>query len=157
MFFNNVFQWSGRLNVELTLFIANSSVHMARTVWVCAYMILLTTSCWLASEQKYVGGSFPFSQVLCPLLHLNCHIIILLIIGIISIKRDLTNAFSSFQIIWNSKRYLGPLQLISYALEIGLSIIKLQWPAFVIMRIFQLHASTLIKVWNILLNDWLVH
>ena len=51
--------------------------------------------------------------------------------------------FSSFQIIRHSKRYLGPLQLISYALEIGLSIIKLQWPEFLIMHTFQLHASNL--------------
>ena len=45
-------------------------------------------------------------------------------------KRDLTHAFSSFQIIRYPKRYLGPLQPISYALKIGLPIMELQWPEF---------------------------
>ena len=43
----------------------------------------------------------------------------------------------------HSQRYLGPLQIISYALEIGLSFMEFRWPEFLIMRIFQLHASTL--------------
>ena len=56
---------------------------------------------------------------------------------IVSMKRGLTHAFSSFQITLYSKRYLGPLQIISYTLEIGLSIITLLWPEFLIMRTFQ--------------------
>ena len=56
---------------------------------------------------------------------------------IVSTKRGLTHAFSSFQITLYSKRYLGPLQIISYTLEIGLSIITLLWPEFLIMRTFQ--------------------
>ena len=43
----------------------------------------------------------------------------------------------------NYLRYLGPLQLLSYALEIGLSIMELLWPEYLIMRTFQLHASAL--------------
>ena len=40
-----------------------------------------------------------------------------------------------FQIISYSKRYLCPLQLLSYALKISLSIMELQWPEFLITRI----------------------
>ena len=38
-------------------------------------------------------------------------------------------------------RYLGPLQLLSYALEIFVSFVELQWPEFLIMCAFQLHVS----------------
>ena len=57
-------------------------------------------------------------------------------------KRDLVHIFSSFQIISYSKRHLYPLQLLSYALEISLSIMELQWPEFLIIH-FKLRASTL--------------
>ena len=49
-------------------------------------------------------------------------------------KRDLANIFSSFQIISYSKRHLCPLQLLSYAREICLSIMELQGPEFLITR-----------------------
>ena len=49
---------------------------------------------------------------------------------------SVTHPFSSFQIF-------DILLLISYALEIGLSIVKLLWPEFFVVRTFQLHASTL--------------
>ena len=38
--------------------------------------------------------------------------------------------FSSFQNISYSKRHLCPLQLLSYALEISMSIMVLQWPEY---------------------------
>ena len=41
-----------------------------------------------------------------------------------------------FQIISVSKRHLCPLQLLSYTLEIGLSIMELQWPEILITRTF---------------------
>ena len=52
-------------------------------------------------------------------------------------KRDLAH------IISYSKRHLYPLQLLSYALEISLPIMDLQWPEFLITRTFQLQASNL--------------
>ena len=51
-------------------------------------------------------------------------------------RRDLAHIFSSFQIISLSKRHLCPLQLLSYALKISLSIMELQGPEFLIMRTF---------------------
>ena len=56
--------------------------------------------------------------------------------GIVAAKRNLAHIFSSFQSISFSKRHLCPLQLFSYALLISLSITELQWPEFVIMRMF---------------------
>ena len=44
--------------------------------------------------------------------------------------------FSSFQVISYSKRHLCPLQLLSYALKISLSIMGLQGPEFLITRTF---------------------
>ena len=44
------------------------------------------------------------------------------------------HAFSSFQVTLYSKRYLGPLQMISYTLEIGLSIIQLPVNFFIISQ-----------------------
>ena len=41
------------------------------------------------------------------------------------------------------KIYLGPLKRISYALEIGTSIMELRWSEFLVMCIFKLHTSTL--------------
>ena len=72
--------------------------------------------------------------------HIMSH---LYIYGIVAAKRDLVHIFSSFQIIVFSKRHLCPLQLLSYALEISLSIMELQWPGFLITHTFLLHASTL--------------
>ena len=59
----------------------------------------------------------------------------------IHVKGNLTHAFS----ILHSKRYLVFRVSITYflALKIGLSIMELQWPEFLITRTFQLHASTL--------------
>ena len=57
---------------------------------------------------------------------------------------DLTHAFSSFQMIC-SKRYhmhVGPLQRISYTLEIGMSIMELQWFEFLVICIFQIACIT---------------
>ena len=45
------------------------------------------------------------------------------IYGIVAAKRDLTHVFKLFKI---------PLQLIFYTLEIGQSIVELQWPEFLI-------------------------
>ena len=52
------------------------------------------------------------------------------IYGIEAANRDLAHNVSSFQIISYSKRQLCPLQLLSYALEISLSIMELQGPQF---------------------------
>ena len=71
------------------------------------------------------------------------------IYGIEAAKRDLAHIFSSFQIISFSKRHLCPLQLLSYALEISLSIMELQGPEFLITRTFLLHAWTLILLHGI--------
>ena len=60
-------------------------------------------------------------------------------------KRDLTHIFSSFQVISYSKRHLCPLQLLSYALEISLSIMGLQGPEF------QLRVHFLWHVWTLML------
>ena len=68
--------------------------------------------------------------------------------GIEAPKRDLEHIFSSFQIISYSKRYLCPLQLLSYALEISLSIMKLQDPKFLITRAFLLHARLMLNPGN---------
>ena len=51
-------------------------------------------------------------------------------IRIVAAKRDLVHIFSSFQIISYSKSHLCPLQILSYALEISLYIMELQWPEF---------------------------
>ena len=48
-----------------------------------------------------------------------------------------------FLIISYSKRHLCPLQFLSYALEISLSIMELQGPEFLIARTFLLHVWTL--------------
>ena len=45
--------------------------------------------------------------------------------GVEAAKKDLAHIFSSFQIISYSKKHLCPLQLLSYALEISLSIMEL--------------------------------
>ena len=57
--------------------------------------------------------------------------------GIVATKRDI-NVAHIFSIISfsNYKRHLCPLQLLSYALEISLSIMELQWPEFVIVCTF---------------------
>ena len=52
----------------------------------------------------------------------------------VAAKRDLAHIFSSFQIISYSKGHLCPLQILSYALEIRLSIMEIQWPEFLIMH-----------------------
>ena len=51
--------------------------------------------------------------------------------------------FSSFHIISFSKSHVRSLQLLSYTLEISLSIMELQRPEVFIMHKFQLHMSTL--------------
>ena len=62
--------------------------------------------------------------------------IIIIIIYIYGIERDLAHIFSSFQIISSSKRHLCPLQLVSYALEMSLSIMELQGPEFLITLLY---------------------
>ena len=62
------------------------------------------------------------------------------IFGIEAAKKDLAHIFSSFQITACSKRHLCPLQLLSYALEISLSIMELQGPEFFITHTFLLQA-----------------
>ena len=57
-------------------------------------------------------------------------------------KCMLFQVVKSFDILGDMP-YLGHLQLISFTLEIGLSIMELQCPEFLIMRTFQLHTSTL--------------
>ena len=57
--------------------------------------------------------------------------------------RDLEHIFSSFQIISFSKIHLCPIQRLSYALEIGLSITELKGPEFLITNTFLLHTWTL--------------
>ena len=76
--------------------------------------------------------------------HLHTHVQMLPIYGIDAAKLDLyTHIFSSFQIIFFSKRHLCALQLLSYALDISLSIMELQGPECLITRTFLLHAWTL--------------
>ena len=67
----------------------------------------------------------------------NVHVFCITVYGIVSAKRDLPHAFS--------KIYLVSRVSITYflALKIGLSIMELQWPEFLITRTFQLHTSTL--------------
>ena len=59
------------------------------------------------------------------------HFTVMLTYGVMAVKRDLAHVC---QII--SKRHLCPLQLLSYTLEISLSIMELQWPEFLIMHSF---------------------
>ena len=53
--------------------------------------------------------------------------------GIMAAKRHLAHIFFKFS---NYFIFLSPLQLHSYALEISLSIMELQWPEFVITHTF---------------------
>ena len=63
--------------------------------------------------------------------------------GVEAAKRDLAHIFSSFQNISYSERHLCPLQLLSYTLEISLSIMGLQGPEFLITRTYLFHMWTL--------------
>ena len=56
--------------------------------------------------------------------------------GIEAAKRDLAHNFQVFKIISYSNRNLCPLQILSYALEISLSIMELQWPECLIRHTF---------------------
>ena len=58
-----------------------------------------------------------------------------------------------------SKRYLCPLHLLSYTLEIDLFIMELQWPEYLIKRTFQMHVSTftLLHVYNTKLGPFSLH
>ena len=58
--------------------------------------------------------------------------------------------FQLFKLL-DIERDTCPLQIISYALEIGLSIIKLQWPEFLTMPYISIaHVNYQVLSWKIL-------
>ena len=67
-----------------------------------------------------------------------------LIYGINAAKRRFFKFSNYFQF---SMRYLGPLQLLSYALEVGLFRMELQWPQF--CNILIAHINFDVPFWKI--------
>ena len=74
-----------------------------------------------------------------------CRAVTVVVLEVISYHCSEKGPNTCFEIILFLKRYLDPLQLHCYAMEIGLSIMELPWPEFLLILIPPFYNVTFVQ------------